>query len=184
MNEPFIADFRVNIGRSEVIYQENITTLEPKVLKVLKIYQWIGDDQLLLSISQGKQTQVLQFDISTGNSQIIHEGAIRWAQMDDQQSLYISNLKGQIVKMDDGYKIILPTLKSLVAHKRFLIEANNLLLNDDSGNIWRLDLISKTLDKLNTANQRSSRLDDIDLVNQRLLYLSFIAGKKEIVLFH
>jgi len=35
MPELFVGDFRIDINRSEVIYQENISTLEPKVLKVL-----------------------------------------------------------------------------------------------------------------------------------------------------
>ena len=37
MDDLYIGDFRVDIKRNEIIYQDNISTLEPKIFKVLLI---------------------------------------------------------------------------------------------------------------------------------------------------
>jgi hypothetical protein len=59
-----------------------------------------------------------------------------------------------------------------------------LFFNDNDGGFWQFNLQSKALLLLAIRNERALRLDDVDIKNKRLLYLEFVQGRKEIVLFH
>ncbi|WDD99402.1 winged helix-turn-helix domain-containing protein [Thalassomonas actiniarum] len=148
---------------------------------VLNIYQWLDDSRLLLNTTSGQNQEIRLFDIGSGESQILHRGQASWAQLDSRKKLYLSNAAGQVFTLAAGEKI---PLDQVIAYKKFLIAADNIAFSDSAGGIWLYHPGSNSKKLLNRPSPAAVRIDDIDLNNQRLLYLNYVRGKKEIVMFH
>jgi len=155
-----------------------------KTLDVVSIYQWVGDHQLLMRIIKNKQSQIILFDVNSGKSTELFKGTATWAQLDSQQRLYLSNNKGIISEIINGKQRIIDEMNEYNAHKKFLIKAERIFFNDGHGGFWQFDLKSKKMLLLAKRSARALRLDDVDVDNKRLLYLNYVQGRKEIVLFH
>jgi len=153
-------------------------------LDVTTIYQWVGENQLLMRIIKNKQSQIVLFNLSSRESKILYEGSANWAQLDSQHRLYISNTKGKIFEIINGHKREIDKLNHHSAHKKFLMKADMIFFNDGHGEFWQFDIKSKTMLLLAKRNLRALRLDDVDVEGKRILYLNYVQGRKEIALFH
>ena len=137
-----------------------------------------------MRIIKNKQSQIILFDVNSGKSTVLFKGTATWAQLDSQQRLYLSNNKGIISEIINGKQQIIDEMNEYNAHKKFLIKAERIFFNDGHGGFWQFDLKSKKMLLLAKRSARALRLDDVDVDNNRLLYLNYVQGRKEIVLFH
>jgi len=153
-------------------------------LNLVNIYQWVNNNKILIRTIQNEQSQILLFDISSGKSTVLYQGAAYWAQLDSQQNLYLSDNKGIVFEVVDGEKIQVDKMTQHVIQRTFFIREDMLFFNDHNGGFWQFNLQSSKVLLLAKRNARALRLDDVDIKNKRLLYLNYVQGRKEIVLFH
>jgi len=153
-------------------------------LNVVNVYQWVDNNKILVRAIQNEQSQILLFDVSSGKSSALYEGSAYWAQLDSQQNLYLSDSKGVVSKLVNGEKVQLDEMVQHVIQRTFFIREDMLFFNDRNGGFWQFNLQSSKVLLLAKRNARALRLDDVDIENKRLLYLNYVQGRKEIVLFH
>jgi len=151
--------------------------------KVLGVLQWTNEDQLLLNISDKQQRQIVLYDISSGQHQVLFDSAVQWAQL-AQNKLYVLDLAGKLKLVSEGKAQHIGNLVDIHAAGPFIIQAQQLVLLDTNKAIWIVNLDNKTKHLLYQGNLRMLRLDDVRLDKRDLLYSSYVSGKKEIVIFH
>ena len=151
--------------------------------KVLRVLQWTNEDQLLLNISDKQQRQVVLYDISSGQHQVLFDSAAQWAQL-AQNKLYVLDLAGKFKMISEGKAQHIDTLVDVHGEGSFIIQAQQLVFLDTNKAIWKYYLENKTKHLLYQGDLRMLRLDDVRLDKQDLLYSRYVSGKKEIVLFH
>jgi DNA-binding winged helix-turn-helix (wHTH) protein/dipeptidyl aminopeptidase/acylaminoacyl peptidase len=154
---------------------------------VLNVFQWLTSGNLLLKIAQGEQTNVVKFDINSGNSLVLYSGEAQWAQLyEDKKShqsmLFVSDYNGLITKVTNDGKMHATELKIQPTRGKFFIESDKLLYTSQQDFAWFYDLTTSDTKKISELNFKIRKLDDIDFVNQRLLYKRYVSGKKEIVI--
>jgi len=154
-----------------------------KSLNIVGIYQWVDQNQLLMRIIKDKQSYIVLFDIISGESKPLHQGVANWAQVDSQQNLYLSDVKGRLFQVDDK-KVLTRQLTQHTLHKKFLIKSDTMFFSNGSGEFWKYELHSKDAKLIAKRSSRAIKLDDVDIENKRLLYLNYAQGRKEIVLIH
>ena len=151
---------------------------------VLDVFQWVGNNQLLLKVAGDSQPQVVLFDLRSGENRMFYQGAVTWAQWDGQHSLYLTNRQGELHIVREQQPELLTALADSRLNHRFLIEQQQLVYTDGRGGLWQVNLATDEKRRLNPPGQRIQYLDDIDLAGKRLLYQRFVSAKKGIVLFH
>ena len=171
----------INVNnRIHILSSQGVSEPLKHDFSVLNIYQWLGDSQLLLKTTSGENQEIRLFDVASGESRVLHLGPASWAQLDSRQNLYISNSGGQVFQVTAGQKA---PLKQLIVSKKFVLKENYLAFSDRAGGVWLYHLGSGSKTLLNRPSSAIVRLDDIDLEQQKLLYLNYVRGKKEIVMF-
>jgi len=161
----------------------NVEQVE-KSLNIVGIYQWIDQNKLLMRVIKNQQSHIVLFDISSGKSKVLYQGFANWAQVDSQQNLYVSDIKGQVFQVVDKKKILVSQLTQYSLHKKFLIKSDTLFFSNGNGEFWQFELQSKEVKLIAKRGPRAVKLDDVDIENKRLLYLNYAQGRKEIVLIH
>ncbi|SFC31570.1 winged helix-turn-helix domain-containing protein [Pseudoalteromonas denitrificans] len=152
--------------------------------EVLNIYQAIGNNQLLMKIVKEQSSELVLYNMSNSEIKSLYKKQLTWAQIDHKNRIFISDKQGNITIQNEAKDPLPVNLHGMLSHKRFLIDSDNLIINDSNGGIWQINLIEDHVKRLNDKDISAVRLDDINLEEQKLLYLRFIAGKKEIVLFN
>lgn len=152
--------------------------------EVLDVMQWTNDDQLLLNISyQQQKKQIVLYDISSGQHQLLFDSSVQWAQL-AQNKLYVLDLAGSLKQVSKGQIQPIDELSDIYGEGSFIIDAQQLILLDTNKVVWRYDLSNNTKHFLAQGDLRMLRLDDARIDKQELLYSRYVSGKKEIVLFH
>jgi len=151
--------------------------------KVLGVLQWTNEDQLLLNISDKQQRQIVLYDISSGQHQVLFDSAVKWAQL-AQNKLYVLDLAGKFKRVFEGKAQHIDHLADIHASGSFIIKAQKLVLLDTNKAVWIVDLENKTKQQLYQGDLKMLRLDDVRIAKRDLLYSRYVSGRKEIVLFH
>ena len=154
---------------------------------VLNIYQWLPNGNLLLKIVLNNQASIVKFDINSGAYQTLYQGHTRWAQLDVnnknyQPSLYISDYGGNLIQVNNNKQENNDKLPILPIRGKFFIKADKLVFIGQQGGGWLYDLQSNKTERIFDLEMKFRKIDDIDLVRQRLLYQHYVSGKKEIVI--
>jgi DNA-binding winged helix-turn-helix (wHTH) protein/dipeptidyl aminopeptidase/acylaminoacyl peptidase len=179
-----------NLLALNVDNQVQLLNIEGKVEQVfdssdfVNVYQWVNNNEILVRTIANDHSQIILFDVNTGKSTVLYQGQADWVQLDSQGNLYLSDVKGRVFKIVDGKKIQTLEIEEYSINRTFLLRADMLFFNDHEGGFWQFNLQTKELLLLAKRNARALRIDDVDLKNKRLLYLNYVQGRKEIVLFH
>lgn len=152
--------------------------------KVLNIYQWVGDNKILLSIPKDDKTQLVLFDINNSTTEVLYEEPISWAQIDENNVVYIADYQGKLSFIKKDQANVTLNIGNVNVRNRFFIQAENIIFISDTGTAWMFNIASEIATKLSLPEHHLWQLDDIDIKNQRLSYSGFVDGRKEIVMFH
>ncbi len=158
--------------------------------KVVNIYQWVNQRQVLLGIIEGEKNQqqrkVVLFDIGSSKYKQLHAGYTQWAQLDGAGTLYFTDQKTQVMQLKDGKAEPVQGMEKVRAGRRFLYKSGQLVMLNRSKTLWLFNTSSKRLTTLLIPKPIDSfwEVDDIDFERGQLLYTWLDSARKEIVLFH
>ena len=159
------------------------TTSLDTPFKILKLYQQLDNQQLLLSVVDGKKAKLLIFNINTGVQQTLYNGYTRWAQLSDNHGLFMADEDMQLNHVTKGIKQPIEQLRSIKTWAQFYYQQNQLLIFDEDNTLWVYNLAQKRIKPLLKIDKSIKHIDSIDLKRQRLLFTKIVSSKREVVMF-
>ncbi len=151
----------------------------PLNFAVLNIYQWQENDEVLMSIRQAGQPQLITYNVTSDESTILIEDEIRWAintelnqllHLDKNNVFWITTAKRaqSIVKLKDQF-----------GSKRFIFENNNIYGINKYKQLWSYTPKTDVFHILGTMDSYTNLISDIE--QSELLLTQIISAKKEVV---
>ncbi|MCJ8273765.1 MAG: hypothetical protein MJK04_30750, partial [Psychrosphaera sp.] len=157
--------------------------------KILKLYQQIDSQRLLLNVLDGQRPKLLIFNINTGQQQVLYDGHPHWAQLSDNHDVFITDEDKHFNQVIQGVMQPMQQLEAIRAWAKFYFlknpqtQQNQLLIFDEDNTLWVYDLASKRNNELLKIDKSIKHIDSIDLEHQRLLFSKIVSAKREVVMF-
>lgn len=156
----------------------------PLPFKVHNIYQTLDNHNLLLGIVDNQQMKVIIFNINSRQIQNLYTGAVHWAQLANDNTLFISDHKLQFKQITNEQELTIQTLEDITAWSDFILRENLLTILDNNQRLWQYDIKSQSKSLLFKLKENVNRISDVDLEKKQLLVSQVVAARKEIVVFH
>lgn len=151
---------------------------------VLDVMQRLNNNNLLLAVVSNGQRRLVSYDINNSTTESLYEGSFRWAQLSPQNTLYLSDFDNKFYYLKHGEKINIEAINNLYPRHHFIMRGQALYFNDDKKRLWRFATDHKKVHRFLSSVDKLKSIDDIDPVNQRMLYTQIASVKKELVMFH
>ncbi|WP_286269176.1 winged helix-turn-helix domain-containing protein [Thalassotalea hakodatensis] len=146
---------------------------------VTKVYQWITDDEVLVSSFNNDKNHVSLLSLNSGKLTNLFSEPVRWAQYTLNGNLILLDDNNKFWQKDDHVKKQLTTLKNQSARKEFLLEKQNIYSVNKHGHLWRYRLDNY---EFSVINQKASYLSALtDIKNYQILATQVVTDKKDIV---
>jgi DNA-binding winged helix-turn-helix (wHTH) protein/Tol biopolymer transport system component len=178
-------------GKLQLLTLDGQAQLVSTSFKVVDVYQWLGNQQVLLSIieqasddNKNQQRKVILFDINTGEHKVIYQGFSHWAQLDNEQSLYYTDWDKTLhLYRDKQSTVFQPTIGNIFS-SGFMLKSEQLVLFGE-GKLWRYQFEQRVLSSIEVSSKSKSiaRLSDINDENKHLLFSVFKNARKDLVMF-
>jgi DNA-binding winged helix-turn-helix (wHTH) protein/Tol biopolymer transport system component len=178
-------------GKLQLLTLNGQAQLITTSFKVLDVYQWVDNQQVLLSITeqasgvnQNQQRKVILFNINTGEHKVIYQGFSYWAQLDDDQSLYYTDWDKTLHLYRDNRPTLFQPTSDTVFSSEFVLKDDQLVLFGQ-GKVWRYQIKQQVLSSIDTSSKSKhiASLSDIDYANKRVLFSVFKNARKDLVMF-
>jgi DNA-binding winged helix-turn-helix (wHTH) protein/Tol biopolymer transport system component len=178
-------------GKLQLLTLDGQAQLITTSFKVIDVYQWVGNQQVLLSIieqasdaNQNQQRKVVLFNINTGEHKSIYQGFSHWAQLDNDQSLYYTDWEKTLYLYQGNESIIFQPTANTVFSSGFKL-VNEQLVLFGQGKLWSYQLGNRILSSVDIATTSSqiASFSDIDDTNKRVLFTVFKNARKDLVMF-
>jgi DNA-binding winged helix-turn-helix (wHTH) protein/Tol biopolymer transport system component len=178
-------------GKLQLLTLDGQAQLITTSFKVIDVYQWVDNQQVLLSIieqtsdaNKNQQRKIILFNINTGEHKVVYQGFSYWAQLDDNQSLYFTDWDRTLHLYRDNKLSIFQSTADIVFSSGFMIKDDDLVLLGQ-GKVWRFQLEQGELSSSQLSSNTSiiSSLSDIDYANKRALFTVFKSARKDLVMF-
>jgi len=178
-------------GKLQLLTLDGQAKLITTSFKVIDVYQWADNQQILLSIiepgqtaSQNQQRKVVLFDINTGEHKVVFQGFSHWAQLDNEQTLYYTNWDKSLHVYRDKQSAIFQPTKGVAILPGFMIKQDQLMLFG-KGMIWRYQFEKQVISTIEATSKsdRIANLSDIDYANKRVLFSVYNDVRKDLVMF-
>lgn len=152
--------------------------------KAIRLFHWLNEKELLLTINEDKTYRTIKFDIQTGRYDTVYEGFSMWAQLDGD-ALYFLDYGERIKVFKAGQTTVFKATEALPVWSQFYVRNGQLYLVDGAMRMWQVDLQSGVKRQLEVAHtgEDSWRMNDLDIANDRMLFTTVHEARKEIVLF-
>jgi DNA-binding winged helix-turn-helix (wHTH) protein len=178
-------------GKLQLLTLDGQAQLITTSFKVIDVYQWLDNQQVLLSIiepisvaNQNRQRKTILFDINTGEHKVIYQGFSHWAQLDNDQSLFYTDWNKTLNVYHDNKTTILQPTTDIAFSSGFMLKDDQLVLFGQ-GKVWRYKVEEQVLSSIETSSKskRIASLTDIDYTNKHLLFSVFKNARKDLVMF-
>ena len=178
-------------GKLQLLTLDGQAQLITTSFKVIDVYQWLDNQQVLLSIiepisvaNQNRQRKTILFDIITGEHKVIYQGFSYWAQLDNDQSLFYTDWNKTLNVYRDNKAAILQPATDIAFSSGFMLKDDQLVLFGQ-GKVWRYKIEEQVLSSIETSSKskRIASLTDIDYTNKHLLFSVFKNARKDLVMF-
>ena len=178
-------------GKLQLLTLDGQAQLLTTSFKVVDVYQWYDNQQVLLSIiepasdtNKNQQRSVILFDIRTGEHKVIFQGFTSWAQVDDDHSLYYTNWDKALHLYREHQSTVFQPTKGIVFSSNFMLKDEQLVLLGQ-GELWRYHFGQELLSNVDISSEpkRIASLSDIDYSNKRILFSVFKDARKDLVMF-
>jgi len=178
-------------GKLQLLTLDGQAQLITTSFKVLDVYQWVDNQQVLLSITeqasainQNQQRKVILFNINTGEHKVIYQGFSYWAQLDNDGSLYYTDWDKTLHLYRDNQSTLFQPTTDTVFSSGFVLKDDQLVLFGQ-GKLWRYQIKQQVLSSMEVSSKskRIASLSDIDYTNQRVLFSVFKNARKDLVMF-
>jgi DNA-binding winged helix-turn-helix (wHTH) protein/Tol biopolymer transport system component len=146
---------------------------------VERIYQWIDDKNLLLSVNDPELKQLIVFNIETKTSLKTGLDNVFWAQYAPQGELLYFDLNRRLWKNENGHTKQILGLDEHFDSKRFIMRQNKLYGVNWKNQLWQFDATSEQFSVLQQLDENVWWVSDI--YDEQLLITEFVAAKQEIV---
>ena len=155
--------------------------------EVAEVYQWVGQDQLLLNVFSQQQQKIVLFNIKTAEQKVLHIGYVSWAQFSSQKpsspsTLYLVDANHSLVQINNGKSQRLPAFRNIKIYGPFIVKDERLIAFA-KGTLWTFYLNAGNRMQVREGLNTISYLSDIDFNKQRLLYSRLISTKRNLVMF-
>ncbi len=178
-------------GKLQLLTLDGQAQLLTTSFKVIDVYQWLDNQQVLLSITeqvsetnQNNQRKVILFDINTGEHKVVYQGFSHWAQLDNDKSLFYTNWDKTLhIYRDKQSTVFQPTAGNTFS-SGFMFKGDHLVLFGQ-GKIWRYRFEQQVLSsiEISSTSKRIAYLSDIDYEHKRVLFSVFKNARKDLVMF-
>jgi len=178
-------------GKLQLLTLDGQAQLLTTLFKVIDVYQWVGEQQVLLSITeqasgtnQNHQRKVILFDINTGEYKVVYQGFSHWAQLDNDEFLYYTDWDKTLhIYRDKQSTIFQPTAGNTFSSGFMLKEGQLVLFGQDQ--IWRYQFEQQVLSsiEISSTSKHIAYLSDIDYEHKRVLFSVFKNARKDLVMF-
>jgi len=178
-------------GKLQLLTLDGQAQLINTSFKILDVYQWVDNQQVLLSIieqasddNQNQQRKIVLFNINTGEHEVIFQGFSHWAQLDNDKSLYYTNWDKALHLYKNNKSTIFQPTADTVFSSGFMFKDDKLVLLGQ-GKVWHYQFENKVLTSIEilSKSKRIASLSDIDYANKRVLFSVFKNARKDLVMF-
>jgi hypothetical protein len=178
-------------GKLQLLTLDGQAQLITTPFKVIDVYQWVENQQVLLSIieqasdaNQNQQRKTILFDINTGEHKVIYQGFSYWAQLDDDQSLYYTGWDKTLHLFSDNKSTLFQPTVNIAISSGFMLKDEQLALLGQ-GKVWLYQLDKEQISSIDLSSKPHviSYLSDIDYANKRVLFTVFKNARKDLVMF-
>jgi DNA-binding winged helix-turn-helix (wHTH) protein len=178
-------------GKLHLLTLDGQAQLITTSFKVIDVYQWVDNQQVLLSIieqasdvNQNQQRKVVLFNINTGEHEVIFQGFSHWAQLDNDKSLYYTDWNKALHLYRDNKSTLFQLTADTLFSSGFMFKDDKLVLFGQ-GKVWRYQLEQQVLSNIEILSKSKSiaSLSDIDHTNKRILFSVFKNARKDLVMF-
>ena len=146
---------------------------------VERIYQWIDDKNVLLSVNAPELKQLIVFNIETKAMLKTGLDDVFWAQYAPQGELLYLDVNRRLWKNENAQTRQILGLDEQLNSKRFVMRNNKLYGVNGQNQLWQFDASSEQFSVLNQLDENVWWVSDIK--NEQLLITEFVAAKQEIV---
>jgi DNA-binding winged helix-turn-helix (wHTH) protein/Tol biopolymer transport system component len=146
---------------------------------VERIYQWVDDKNVLLSVNDPELKQLIVFNLETKASFKTGLDNVFWAQYASQGELLYVDINRKLWKQKKGHSKQILGFNEHLGSKRFMMRQNKLYGVNWRNQLWHLDATSEQFSVLHQLDQNAWWISDIN--DNRLLVTEFVAAKQEIV---
>ncbi|MDO6427939.1 winged helix-turn-helix domain-containing protein [Thalassotalea sp. 1_MG-2023] len=146
---------------------------------VTKVYQWITDNEVLVSSFNNDKNHVSLLSLSSGKLTNVFSEPVRWAQYTPNGNLILLDDSNTFWQKDDQVIKQLSALNNQSARKEFLLEKQNIYSVNKNGQLWRYHLDTHEFSVINQKAHYLSSLTDIK--NYQMLATQVVTDKKDIV---
>lgn len=146
---------------------------------VERIYQWIDDKNLLLSVNDPELKQLIVFNIETKTSLKTGLDNVFWAQYAPQGELLYFDVNRRLWKKENDHTKQILGLDEHLDSKRFIMRQNKLYGVNWQSQLWQFDATTEQFAVLQQLNENVWWVSDIN--DEQLLITEFVAAKQEIV---
>lgn len=153
-------------------------------LKVQQIYQSVGDNGLLLSINKQGQNTIVQLDLSDNSIVEHYSGQVRWAQLTDDNALYVTMNNARFAKINDNQAVVVDHSGNKQCWHKFFYRSNQLVFLAEDRRLGALHLEDLSYTALLPQPLNLHQISDITLAKQQLLYQKSVESEREIVMFY
>lgn len=154
--------------------------------RVKAVYQHLGGNEVLLATVEHNRSQLMAFNISTGQARLLYDGFTFWAQQDAQGVLYFSDyLRKLQLKRPGKAKEPFMVADELILYSPFIVREQVLHMVGKGGALWQVNLetLAVTPVGITGLNDMFWELSDIAPHEGRMLVSKMHSARKEIVLF-
>ncbi len=178
-------------GKLQLLTLDGQAQLLTTSFKVIDVYQWVGEQQVLLSITEqasgsnkNHQRKVILFDINTGEYKVVYQGFSHWAQLDNDEFLYYTDWDKTLhIYRDEQSTIFQPTTGNTFS-SGFMFKEDQLVLFGQE-KIWRYQFEQQMLSsiEISSTSKHIAYVSDIDYEHKRVLFSVFKNARKDLVMF-
>jgi DNA-binding winged helix-turn-helix (wHTH) protein/Tol biopolymer transport system component len=178
-------------GKLQLLTLDGQAQLITTSFKILDVYQWVDNQQVLLSIieqasdvNQNQQRKVVLFNINTGEHEVIFQGFSDWAQLDNDKSLYYTDWNKALHLYRDNKSTLFQPTADTAFSSGFMFKDDKLVLFGQ-GKVWRYHVEQQVLSSIEilSRSKNIASLSDIDHTNKRVLFSVFKNARKDLVMF-
>lgn len=156
----------------------------PLNIRVINLYQWKEDGNLLLSAVDEEGVKLVSLNLHSGKYKTHYLGYVKWAQQlgSSPDSIVFTGLENKVMRLNNGKAMVYEPLKAISARSRYFVRGGELFLLTSSNDILRLALTDRKLAKLFHYQDSSVELTDVKNNGESFLVSHFVSAKKEVVL--
>lgn len=143
------------------------------------VFQWVDDDYLLLEGNLQLKSQIMRYQISSGQSEYTGVADVYWANLTTDGALLYIDQQRKLRSKSNNLTVEIPALEGQLDGKRFVMKNQQLYGINWQQQLWRFDVATEQFALLENLHSDTWWVSDIK--DNKALITQIISSKKEII---